>query len=186
MDRTLNNLSGSGVKNLRKTLAALNREINSGKIEQGFSLWEKYQKSISEVRGDLKKISDEQKAAAESVEKTGNAFAEWGKKWVGAVSIVSTAFYRISGIKSAAMEYVQAYADMLEAESQVIKYMGRTKDEVEDLNESLKKMDTRTSREALNALAGDAGKLGITGKKEILEFVEPKSVIRDFHKQNVR
>ena len=40
------------------------------------------------------------------------------------------------------------------------------------LNESLKAMDTRTSREQLNALAGDAGKLGITSKEKILDFVE--------------
>lgn len=33
-------------------------------------------------------------------------------------------------------------------------------------------MDTRTSREELNRLAADAGKLGITGKKDLLDFVD--------------
>lgn len=47
-----------------------------------------------------------------------------------------------------------------------------TTDEVKDLNEALKKIDTRTSRERLNELGGDAGKLGITAKDKILEFVD--------------
>ena len=47
-----------------------------------------------------------------------------------------------------------------------------TRDEVKGLNEEFKEMDTRTAREKLNALAGDAGRLGITGKKDVLEFVD--------------
>jgi TP901 family phage tail tape measure protein len=61
---------------------------------------------------------------------------------------------------------------MEEAESQVIKYTNMTKQEVNELNEDFKKMDTRTAREQLNNLAGDAGKLGITGKKGIEDFVD--------------
>ncbi len=33
-------------------------------------------------------------------------------------------------------------------------------------------MDTRTARAQLNDLAGDAGRLGITSKQQILDFVE--------------
>ena len=43
--------------------------------------------------------------------------------------------------------------------------------EVESLNESFKKMETRTPREQLNALAADAGRLGIQSKKDVLDFV---------------
>ena len=61
---------------------------------------------------------------------------------------------------------------MQEAESQVMKYTGMAKEQVADLNEELKKMDTRTPREQLNALAGDAGRLGITTKEAVLEYVD--------------
>lgn len=74
-------------------------------------------------------------------------------------------------------EYVSAYLDMAEAESQVTKYTGMTTEEVKELNEEFKKMDTRTSREQLNALAGDAGRLGITGKQGVLDFVEAADMI---------
>ena len=60
---------------------------------------------------------------------------------------------------------------MEEAMAQVRKYTGMTTDEVKDLNEALKKIDTRTSRERLNELAGDAGKLGITAKDCTLRFL---------------
>ena len=40
------------------------------------------------------------------------------------------------------------------------------------MNEDFKRMDTRTSREQLNALAGAAGRLGITNQKMIEEFVD--------------
>ena len=38
-------------------------------------------------------------------------------------------------------------------------------------------MDTRTARERLNELAGDAGRLGITAKNDVLEFVEAANMI---------
>lgn len=53
-----------------------------------------------------------------------------------------------------------------------MKYTGMAKEQVADLNEELKKMDTRTPREQLNALAGDAGRLGITTKEAVLEYVD--------------
>jgi TP901 family phage tail tape measure protein len=77
-----------------------------------------------------------------------------------------------AGITLTAKKCVDAYADMQEAEAQVIKYTGLTQQQVDGLNEDFKKMDTRTSREQLNALAGQAGQLGITSKKGIEDFVD--------------
>lgn len=56
--------------------------------------------------------------------------------------------------------------------SDVMKTAGMTHKELEGLNEAFKKIDTRTSREELNSLARDAGKLGLSAKKDILDFVE--------------
>ncbi|MGM9693083.1 MAG: phage tail tape measure protein [Alloprevotella sp.] len=54
----------------------------------------------------------------------------------------------------------------------VTKYTGIAAKDVEELNEEFKKMDTKTSREALNDLAADAGRLGLKGKKDVLDFVQ--------------
>ena len=69
-------------------------------------------------------------------------------------------------------QYVQSFAKMDDAMTNVMKYTGQTKVEVEDMNEEFKKMTTRTSREELNDLAGAAGRLGIQGKDAIVGFVD--------------
>ena len=69
-------------------------------------------------------------------------------------------------------QYVQLFAKMDDAMTDVMKYTGQTKREVEDMNETFKGMTTRTPREELNALAGSAGRLGIHGRKDIEGFVD--------------
>ena len=75
-------------------------------------------------------------------------------------------------IVSWADRYVQSFAKMDDAMTDVMKYTGQTKQEVEEMNETFKQMTTRTPREELNALAGAAGRLGIQGKKDIEGFVD--------------
>lgn len=83
---------------------------------------------------------------------------------VGALGITEL-FAGIQNLISGSAELSDAYAD-------VQKTTGLTKTEVEQLNQELKKMDTRTARSELLGLAAEAGKLGITGRKDILDFVE--------------
>ena len=73
---------------------------------------------------------------------------------------------------------VQDYAKMEEAMADTRKYTGLADAAIRELNEDLKKMDTRTSREELNQLAGTAGRLGITSKADILEFVDAANQIK--------
>ena len=54
---------------------------------------------------------------------------------------------------------------MEEEMANVRKYTGLADEGVRELNEDLKKMDTRTSREELNQLAGTAGRLGNPAKE---------------------
>lgn len=69
-------------------------------------------------------------------------------------------------------QYVQSFAKMDEAMTDVMKYTGQTKREVEEMNETFSRMTTRTPREELNALAGAAGRLGITARRDIEGFVD--------------
>ena len=98
--------------------------------------------------------------------------ADWGNKWFGLIENVETFAEVLNGARETLHELVNDFAVMEEAQAQVRKYTGLSAEEVDKLNESLKAMDTRTSREQLNALAGDAGKLGITSADKILDFVE--------------
>lgn len=155
-------------KELQKTIRAITGEMNSGRVERGTEEWNNLTAALRRVKEEASKVKEEMSEARSLSDR----FSDWGNKWMGIVMTIDGGLQAISGMKSTMQDSVQAYADMQEAESQVIKYTGMTKEEVQDLNEEFKKMDTRTPRERLNALAGDAGRLGITSRDAILEFVD--------------
>lgn len=66
---------------------------------------------------------------------------------------------------------IDGSARLSDSFSDIQKTTGLTADEVEKLNEKLKQFDTRTPRSELRGLAEIAGRLGITGVKDIEEFV---------------
>lgn len=155
-------------KELQKTIKAITGEMNSGRVVRGTEEWNNLAAALRRVKEESSKLKEEMSEARSLSDR----FSDWGNKWMGIVMTIDGGLQAISGMKSTMQDSVQAYADMQEAESQVIKYTGMTKEEVQDLNEEFKKMDTRTPRERLNALAGDAGRLGITSRDAILEFVD--------------
>lgn len=171
--KTLKNLDKATPNELKATIREVTKELNSGKVARGSKEWEKLNNALRECNGELKKIKEESKAA----ESLTDSIASFGEKWVGIIGSIQMGWDVISNIKATGSAVVNAYAEMAEAESQVIKYTGMNADEVRELNEEFKKMDTRTGRDQLNALAGDAGRLGITGKEAVLDFVEAADMI---------
>lgn len=174
MARTLRNLDKATPKQLQSTLKELTKQLNSGKVERGSKEWHTLTDAIKETNEEIKRVGNE----LEVVEKaSGNFIQRFGQQWSGFVVTIQGAVNGFSALKGFMEEYIQQYATMDEAKANVRKYTGLSKEDVDDLNESLKKMDTSTSREQLNALAGDAGRLGITAKDKILEFVQAADII---------
>lgn len=174
MARTLRNLDKATPKQLRATLNELTKQLNSGKVERGSKEWNTLTDAIKRTNEELKMV-DNELAAVEKA--NGNFIQKFGERWAGLVVLIQGAANGFSSLKGFMEEYIQQYATMEEAKANVRKYTGLSKEDVDDLNESLKKMDTRTSREQLNALAGDAGRLGITAKDKILDFVQAADII---------
>lgn len=102
------------------------------------------------------------------VDKLGG-MADFFNKWYYSLQ---TGLDALGGATTKIRQSVNDYADMEEAMADVQKYTGQTSAQVHDMNEDFKQMDTRTSREQLNALAGAAGRLSITNKEMIEEFVD--------------
>lgn len=170
MSRALSNLDRSTPNELRRTLRELQKELNSGKVQRGSREWETLTLAIRETKQALEQVNGELRTVQRS--SFSDRLAEWGNKWMGLVMNIQAFFEVVSGIRMILQQAVSDYANIEEAMAQVRKYTGLSAGEVKGLNDELKAMDTRTSREQLNALAGDAGKLGITAKDQILEFVE--------------
>lgn len=66
----------------------------------------------------------------------------------------------------------QSARALKKAKELVQKFTGLSAEDVDDLNERMKEIGTRSSMEQLNRLAAAAGMLGLTDKEAILEFVE--------------
>lgn len=175
LTRALQNLDKATPKELRKTIKQLTDELNSGKIQRGSKEWNTLTSAIREAKEALRNVNNE----LSTVDKAqgGGFLKKLGDKWAGFTISARGFINTLTGAKQKMEEFVNAYATMEEAKANVRKYTGLTKEEVDDLNESLQKMDTRTSREQLNALAGDAGRLGITAKDKILDFVQAADII---------
>ncbi len=166
VERALRDLDKATPKDLKSTIREINRELNSGNVARGSQEWNVLTKALREANEELSKIAQEQKAAAESF---GEAF---GKKWVGLSTVITQAGDAFRSAMDSMMGYVNDYAEIEEHMASVRKYTGLDEAAVRSLNESFKTMDTRTARALLNDLAGDAGRLGITSKQQILDFVE--------------
>lgn len=175
LTRALHNLDKATPNELRKTIKQLTDELNSGKIQRGSKEWNTLTGAIREAKEALRNVNNELSAVDKA--QGGGFFKNLGDKWAGFAITARGFIDTLTGAKQKMEEFVNAYAQMEEAKANVRKYTGLTKEEVDDLNESLQKMDTRTSREQLNALAGDAGRLGITAKDKILEFVQAADII---------
>lgn len=159
---------GIGIGKLSlKELTNRQRELNTilRNLDPSLPQWKEYNSQLHEVNARIKELKGTATDTRFSLSKMADGFNKYAAMGAGLVGT-------LTGVALTARKCVDEYAEMEEAEAQVIKYTGMTKDEVKGLNEEFKEMDTRTAREKLNALAGDAGRLGITGKKDVLEFVD--------------
>lgn len=169
-------------REIENNIKAIQAEFNKVKneLKQATRGSEEYNQKLKELK-KLKGILDEHK---KSVQTVAEAHAESKKNiqnsamaWGGVAAAIQGVSVAVRRFVAATQEYVDAYARMDDAMTNVSKYTGLTREEVEQLNEAFQKMDTRTSTENLNALAADAGRLGITSKEAIKDFVEAADTI---------
>lgn len=165
VNQILKNLSSASYKELQVVAKALNKELKSGAIERNSKEWKKLQGQLKDVRAEMQRINNEGKASTSLWSRFVNVL---NTNW-GAVSQIIAAY---AGLSMTLRKCAQAYADMEESMANVRKYTGQTDEQVHQMNEDFKRMDTRTAREQLNELAGSAGRLGITSKDMIEEFVD--------------
>ena len=170
IDRTVRNMSAAGPKDLRDTVKEINALLNSGKIERGSKEWKHLTATLKEANTELVKIRAEAKASESGWSRFIGFF---NKNW----GVLTQFASGVANVSMTVRKSVEDYAQMEEEMADVRKYTGMADDQVRDLNEEFKKMDTRTAREQLNQLAGCAGRLGLQSKKDIMEFVEAADMI---------
>ena len=155
-----------------KELTNRQRELNAilRNLDPSLPEWKQYNQQLKEVNARIRELKGTATETGLSIGKLADGFNRY-------VAIGASAIATLTGMTLTMRKCVDEYASMEEAESQVIKYTGMTTEEVKQLNEEFKAMDTRTPREELNRLAGEAGKLGIIGTQQVKEFVQAADMI---------
>ena len=163
IDKTLKDLDKSSLRDVKASLQVVNERLED--TQRGTKEYEKLTEQAQRLKGELENINEEQEESESWWSKLGNGLNNY-------FGLIAEGWATLTGLTYKVQEYVQAFAGMEEAMADTRKYTGLSAEGVRELNEALKQMDTRTTREQLNELAGAAGRLGITSKESILEFVD--------------
>lgn len=168
VEKTMRNLTKANMRDLEYSIKIVNEQLRE--MPRGTREFDRMQERAKLLRSELERIRFEGAAQQSWLNRTADFF---NKIQGAAIAGISA----ITGLTFTIRKCVNAFAEMDQEMENVRKYTGQTSEEVHNMNEEFKKMDTRTAREKLNQLAGDAGRLGIQGKQAIMEFVEGADII---------
>lgn len=160
----MRNLDEATPKQLKETIRAITAELNSGKIKRGSLEWNAYITKLKAAKSELSKIQAEMTVTTTKTARLRDMVNSWG-------ATIAATVAGFTGLVLTGKKAVETYAEMQQEEANVRKFTGMTADEVERLNNEFKKLDTRTSRQELNKLAQEAGRLGKTSQEDVMGFV---------------
>ncbi len=161
-DSVLRRLDKATPKELNKALKQLQQQLNG--LQRGTAAWDAHVEKIKAVKAELHKVN----ATMATQRSLWDRMNNWLNNCQTALLGIGAA---ITGMVMAGRKAVNAYAEMEQEMANVRKYTGMTAEQVEQMNEEFKKIDTRSSREELNRLAQEAGRLGKTSMEDVLGFV---------------
>lgn len=163
VNNTLSHLSTASVRDLEYSIKILNQQMRG--LDRGTKEFKAMEEQAKKLKTELQNVRYEGAAQQSWINRT----ADWFNKMQGvAISLFAT----FAGLSMTIRKCIEDFAAMDQEMTNVQKYTGQTKQQVEKMNETFKSMDTRTPREKLNQLAGDAGRLGINTEKMVEEFVD--------------
>lgn len=163
VDATLRNMSTANVRDLEYSIKILNERLRE--MPRGTAAFEQMQNKVKGLRTELERVRFEGAAQQSWLNRTADFFNKIQGAAIAAIGA-------ITGLSFTIRRCVEAFAGMDQEMENVRKYTGQTSEQVHEMNEKFKELDTRTARERLNQLAGDAGRLGIQGQEAIMEFVD--------------
>lgn len=167
-ERALARLDKASPRELQKLLRQLKADLNN--IERGSKAWDAQAEKIRRVQAELNRVNQSaqpQQSFWRRMAQNVNDFSE----------MVTAGAAAITGLVLAGRAAVNQFAEMDEEMANTRKFTGMTKEGVEDLNNVFKAMDTRTTRETLNQLAQEAGRLGKTTKEDIMGYVRASDIL---------
>ncbi len=151
------------------TLSELTSHINRvraqlSKVDPGTPLWK-------QLNAELKKSSARLAELRAQAKVTGGTICTMAERANQYIGLITSGFASLMAAFSGASRVIQAFQEWDESIANAMKTTQLSREEMLQLNNALKKMDTRSSQNSLLELARTAGKLGIEGQDNILQFV---------------
>lgn len=166
IDQTLRKLSGATMRDLEYALQMVNEQLRE--TSHGTKAFDELAEKSRRLKKQIADVNDQLKAPEQRKGLVRGFIDGLNKNWGAVVQ----GWAALTGLTQTVRMCTNAFASMEDVMANTRKYTGQTDEQVREMNEDFKKMDTRSSREQLNELAGAAGRLGITSKEGIEEFVD--------------
>ena len=158
-----------------KTLAELRNHLKAtsaalSKAVPGTENWKNLNAEVQRTRTRLKELTDQSKAVHFTTCEMMDKISKYAISITSAFRGASEVLNRFSASRDAFLAYDEAMTDAM-------KTTGLTKDEITDLSDKLKGIDTKTAQNELLGLVRAGGKLGISGQEDLLGFARAANQI---------
>lgn len=142
LTEVMNNLDKATPKELRATLTAINRQLNSGHIKRGSAEWKYYQQQAKLVTAELQKIKTEVQETEGWLTRFNNGFSKWG-------GLLATGAATITGV-SMALNTLRNNRDAKESSQAELKALtGLDDSSIQWLTEQAEKLSTTLDESGL-------------------------------------
>lgn len=132
---------------------------------------------FTRLHGELGRVDARVKQLSTGLGPFGQAWASVKGQIMGATAVLGT-FFAGGAIVNMVGGIVKSSAELSDAIADVRRTTGLTTEQVQNMVGEFKKLDTRTPRAELMALAADAGKLGISAEQDVMAFVRAGDQLR--------
>ena len=142
LTEVMNNLDKATPKELRATLTAINRQLNSGYIKRGSAEWKYYQQQAKLVTAELQKIKTEVQETEGWLTRFNNGLTKWG-------GLLATGAATITGV-SMALNTLRSNRDSKESSQAELKALtGLDDSSIQWLTEQAERLSTAMDESGL-------------------------------------
>lgn len=112
LTEVMNNLDKATPKELRATLTAINRQLNSGQVKRGSAEWKMYQQQAKLVTEELQKIKMETMETTSWLERMNNRITKWGGLIATGAAALTGVSFTINKLRSNRDDKEEAQAEL--------------------------------------------------------------------------
>lgn len=157
----------TSVKELRDTYFKLNAEINNMKKADNPKAYTEKAAKVKQLKDAWNEARNEINGTTRNVKEFNATFQDIAKGVFGGNMLMRAWDMASRGV----VNFIDRNAELSDQMAAVIKTTGLNEQAVDRLNESFKKIDTRSAKSELMGLAYVAGKLGYTLESDVEQFV---------------